>query len=187
MNNVNMETYVTLNPNELGEDLDKIIMEKLNAQYLNKCIKKYGYILKVENFKHNNNIILSRVNQDMYIKCDVEILSIIPEIDQIYYGIVKIVYPQGIFIKLLNIFDTLIPYELLQKQNYKFINGSFINVNNNHTISINNYINVKVIDMNYDKKNFNCIADIIDVDNLLNEIVEEIEEVVSIDDESSAE
>lgn len=165
MKTININTYIILSPNELTKNLDDIILDKLNAKYSNKCIKKYGYILEVEEFKHDCNIIMSRVNQDMYVKCNVKILSIIPRINQIYYGIVKIVYPQGIFIKLLNIFDTLIPFEFMTKKNYKFVNGSFVHQINGHVISVESFVNVKIIDMNYDKKNFNCIAELIDIDN----------------------
>lgn len=166
MNSITINTYVILSPNELDKNLDSIIMEKLNAKYANKCIKKYGYILEVEEFKHDSNIIVSRVNQDMYVKCSVKILSIIPEVNQVYYGIVKIVYPQGIFIRLLNIFDTLIPYEVLNKKNYKFVAGSFVHQVDGTVISTGSFVNVKIVDMNYNKKNFNCIAELVDIDDI---------------------
>lgn len=171
MNSININTYIILSPNELDKNLDNVIMEKLNAKYANKCIKKYGYILEVEEFKHDSNIIVSRVNQDMYVKCSVKILSIIPEVNQVYYGIVKIVYPQGIFIKLLNIFDTLIPYEVLNKKNYKFVAGSFVHQVDGTVISTGSFVNVNIIDMNYNQKNFNCIAELVNVDD-----VQEVEE-----------
>ena len=57
---------------------------------------------------------------------------------------------------------------------------SFVNQIDNTVISIDSFVNVKIIDMNYDKKNFNCIAELVDIEipDVVNEgeIEEEEEE-----------
>lgn len=154
-----IETNIRLTPNDLKVDkIETILKSKLDDMYLKKFTKQYGYILEIIDFEYSKEHIISRINQDIFVKCNVKVVSIIPEIDKLYYGIVKFIYPQGIFIKLLNIFDTLIPFEYLNKLNYKFINGVFINQKTQHQIAKENMVNVVVIDIKYDNKTFNCIA-----------------------------
>lgn len=164
MNTVNIDTFITINPKEIGCDLDALVLEKLKETYVNKCIKKYGYIFDILDYKYDKSIITSRVNENMFVKCQVTILSVTPKIGEIYYGIVKIVYPQGIFVSLINIFDTLVPFDCLKRANYTFTGTSF--TNQQHTISQGCVLNVKVTAISYDKKNFNCIADIVDVQDV---------------------
>jgi len=154
-----IETNVRLTSHDLKKTkLENILKEKLDEMYLKKFTKQYGYVLEILDFDYSSDNILSRINQDVFVKCNVKVVSIIPEIDKIYYGIVKFIYPQGIFIKLLNIFDTLIPFDYLNKSGYIFDNGTFINKESKHIISKESIVNVSVIDIKYDNKTFNCIA-----------------------------
>lgn len=164
MDTINIDTFITMSPKEVGCDLDKLILKKLKETYVNKCIKKYGYIFDILDYKYDKSIITSRVNENMFIKCQVTILSVTPKVGEIYYGIVKIVYPQGIFVSLINIFDTLVPFDCLKRANYTFTGNSF--TNGVHTISQGCVLNVKVTAISYDKKNFNCIADIVEIQDV---------------------
>lgn len=164
MDTINIDTFITISPKEVGCDLDKLILKKLKETYVNKCIKKYGYIFDILDYKYDKSIITSRVNENMFIKCQVTILSVTPKVGEIYYGIVKIVYPQGIFVSLINIFDTLVPFDCLKRANYTFTRNSF--TNGIHTISQGCVLNVKVTAISYDKKNFNCIADIVEIQDV---------------------
>lgn len=189
MDTININTYITLSPKEVGCDLDALILKKLKDTYVHKCIKKYGYIFDILDYKYDKSIITSRVNENMFIKCQVTILSVTPKVGEIYYGTVKIVYPQGIFVSLINIFDTLVPFDCLKRANYTFTGNSF--VNGSHTITQGCVLNIKVTAISYDKKNFNCIADIVDVQDVrtINVVTREMvqaqleEEIHNDDDE----
>ena len=154
-----IETNVRLTSQDLKKiKLETVLKEKLDDMYLKKFTKQYGYVLEILDFDYSSDNILSRINQDVFVKCNVKVISIIPEIDKVYYGIVKFIYPQGIFIKLLNIFDTLIPFEYLNKLGYSFNNGSFVNQETKDIITKESTVNVSVVDIKYDNKTFNCIA-----------------------------
>lgn len=183
MDIIDIDTFIIISPSEVGKNLNTLIGQKLQNTYVNKCIKKYGYIIEIKEFSHDNNILISRVNQYMYLKCQVKMLTITPKIGEIYYGTVQIVYPQGIFISLMNIFDTLVPFEYLKREGYTFQNGYFIN-DKNVVIKQGGIINVKIIDIHYDKKNFNCIAELISEEALMSQLIdtnkiEEDDEVVN--------
>lgn len=164
MDSITLNTQVRLVSSDLNQPkIQNTLQSKLNDMYLHKFIKQYGYILEIINFTYDKNICLSRINQDMFVNCVVELLTITPKFGEIYYGIVKIVYPQGIFVKLLNIFDTLIPSEYLHNLGYIFNNGRFINSSDSTVAPIDKdtYINMEIIDMKYDNKTFNCIAKLV--------------------------
>ncbi len=172
MNTIIINTNIRITSNDLKQSKIKtIVQKKLNDIYLYKFTKQYGYILEILDFKSNKDTILSRINQDIFIKCNVEMLVVLPVINDIYYAIVQQIYPQGVFIKLLNIFDTLIPFEYLSKLNYSFINGEFVNINGSR-IYKQAFINVRVVDMKYDNKTFNCIAELCEVNNIIRQQVE---------------
>jgi len=191
MNTININTYITLSPKEVGCDLDALILKKLKERYVHKCIKKYGYIFDILEYKYDKSIITSRVNENMFIKCQVTILSVTPKVGEIYYGIVKIVYPQGIFVSLINIFDTLVPFDCLKRANYTFTGNSFLNSVNQHIISQGCVLNVKVTAISYDKKNFNCIADIVEIQDarainvVTREMVQPHDDESHVDDEEN--
>lgn len=160
METIDVITHVTILPNEIGTDLKTLVQKKLDNMYVKKCIKKYGYIIEILDYKCDDMLMLSKVNQFMYLKCNVKLLTLTPKVGEIYYGFVKIIYPQGIFVKIMNIFDTLIPLESLRKNNYVYKFDSFVNEQTGHCVKKDNFVNVRVIDINYDKKNFNCIAEL---------------------------
>lgn len=188
MDTVNIDTHVIISPKEIGCNLDDLILKKLQHMYVNKCIKKYGYIFDILDYKYDKSIVTSRVNEYMFVNCHVTILSVTPKVGEIYYGIVKIVYPQGIFVSLINIFDTLIPFDCLKRAGYTFIGNSFSR-GDNDIITQGQTLNVKVTAISYDKKNFNCIADIVDIDDVRSinvpttiDMVVEEEEEEDVDD-----
>jgi DNA-directed RNA polymerase subunit E'/Rpb7 len=170
MDTINIDTYIIISPKEIGYDLNKLIEKKLQDMYVHKCIKKYGYIFEILDYKFDDRIMTSRVNEFMYLKCQVTMLTITPTVGNVYYGTVRIVYPQGIFVSLVNIFDTLVPHDCLKKAGYTFTGGAFTNGKN--TIIQSSVLNVKVTAINYDKKNFNCIADLVTADQLKDPVVE---------------
>ena len=165
MDSIILNTQVRLVSSDLNHPkIQNTLQSKLNDMYLHKFIKQYGYILEIVSFTYDRNIFLSRINQDIFVNCVVELLTIIPKIGEIYYGIVKIVYPQGIFVKLLNIFDNLIPSEYLHNLGYVFNNGRFMNSCSDSIVTPidkDTYINMEIIDMKYDNKTFNCIAKLV--------------------------
>ena len=187
MNTIDIDTFITINPKEIGSDLDTLVLQKLKDTYVNKCIKKYGYIFDILDYKYDKSIITSRVNENMFVKCLVTILSVTPKVGEIYYGTVKIIYPQGIFVSLINIFDTLVPFDCLKRANYTFTGTSF--TNQQHTISQGCVLNVKVTAISYDKKNFNCIADIVDIQDVraINVVTKEMIQMQTEVDEEGTE
>ena len=187
MNTIDIDTFITINPKEIGSDLDTLVLQKLKDTYVNKCIKKYGYIFDILDYKYDKSIITSRVNENMFVKCLVTILSVTPKVGEIYYGTVKIIYPQGIFVSLINIFDTLVPFDCLKRANYTFTGTSF--TNQQHTISQGCVLNVKVTAISYDKKNFNCIPDIVDIQDVraINVVTKEMIQMQTEVDEEGTE
>ena len=109
-------------------------------------------------------------------------LTITPKIGEVYYGTVRVVYPQGVFISLVNTFDTLIPLDSLKKNGYTFINNTFTHSPSGKIIKPECILNVKVIAINYDKKNFNCIAEIFTESTDESVDCIGIEDILSIDD-----
>lgn len=183
MDVINIETFVTISPHEIGTNLKSLVLKKLEEMYIKKCIKKYGYIIEILDYFYDETLILSKVNQFMYLKCYLKLLTLTPKVNEVYYAFVKIVYPQGIFVQIMNIFDTLIPIESLKRCDYSYKNDEFVN-KNGHSIKKNGFLNVRVIDINYDKKNFNCIAEIFDVDAIELKVDNEDEESIIGDDET---
>lgn len=167
METIIVDTYVKLKAYHLSQSNVKPLIKNLIEEiYLKKFIKQYGYVIEIRDFSFNENFVLSRINQDIFVKCKVELLCITPKIDSIYYATILCIYPAGVFVKVLNIFYTLIPIEYITRDGYNFLNGEFIH-NTRTSLKKGDIVNVKLVDMKYDNKTFNCIAQLyhFDLDN----------------------
>jgi DNA-directed RNA polymerase subunit E'/Rpb7 len=165
MDIVYFDTHVTISPREMGCHLRDLMYKKLIDMYVGKCLKRYGYIIEILHFTYDREYILSRVNQYVYVKCQLEVLSITPKVGQYYYGIVKTVYPRGMFVSMINIFDTLIPLDLLEKSGYVYVPSlaTFENAETRRRIIVGEIVNVELTNVHYDSKTFNCIAKLVDL------------------------
>ena len=150
---------------------DQILVEKiiLESKYINKdikknilnilkklkeeCTEKYGYIIDIiKIIKIIDNKILDNTGDILItVKFSAKILK--PKIDIELNAKINMVFNHGIFCEYIHL-PILIPYTKLKDFEYqdkKFIKGDKI-------LKIGDDINVKLTDIRYHKKKFNCIA-----------------------------
>lgn len=157
-----VESYLTLIPSELNHDVGALIRRKMREKWVDKCFREYGYVMDIMNIQPISSIYISRTNQDLIVHVRATIVSIIPKHDQSFSGRVHAIYPEGIFLILMETFYALLPLSVLVDMDYTY------SVNTNQfvqhgadgytAIDTNKYISVLVTDVHYDNNTFNCIC-----------------------------
>lgn len=161
MDIVKFDTTVSISPREFGRHLRELLYRKIIDMFVGTCWKQHGFIIEILDFSYEHEFMVSRVNHCVQVVCHLEVLSTTPTVGSIYYAVVKNVYPRGVFVSLINIFDTLIPLDLLEKSGYVFSHTpvpSFRNAQTGRWIAVGDMLNVELVNAHYDSKTFNCIA-----------------------------
>lgn len=164
MDTISVDVHVVIHPHEIGQPLGHMVRDKLRDTYVNKCVKKYGYILDMVECTHDKDMMISRVDETMVVKACAKLLVIMPCPGLRCYGVIKMVYEQGVFVSLYNIFDTLIPLDYLTRAGYVYDSASqsFVRATPFSVIACGVMVNARVTNTNYEQGKFNCIADIVD-------------------------
>lgn len=163
MEQFSVNSYMTLIPNELNTNINHLIRRKMRDQWVNKCFKEYGYVMDLTDIKHISPTYISRTNQDLIVNVQANIIVIKPKQGQEFSGRVHAIYPEGIFIILMETFYALIPLSSLIDNGYAFNNNSvFINESNGTRIEPNSYVSVIITDVHFDNNTFNCICTLVE-------------------------
>ena len=143
---------IILESKYINKDIKKNIRNKIE-KLKGECTEKYGYIMEImEIMEIIDNKILNNTGDILItVKFMGKILK--PKVDMELNATINMVFNHGIFCEYINL-PILIPYTKLKDFEYqdkKFIKG-------NNVFKIGDNINIKLTDIRYHKKKFNCIA-----------------------------
>ena len=113
MSKSNKLFYIEVEPKYMTNDINNIILSKIQKKYINTCSEKSGYILDI--FKINN-IKLSGINDcsyNLFFKVNCEIKILLPIIGKKIECCIDMIFQHGIFAGFKNL-KVLIPVNILQ-------------------------------------------------------------------------
>ncbi|RLG53185.1 MAG: DNA-directed RNA polymerase [Thermoproteota archaeon] len=91
---------VEVEPHELGEELDKVVLERLRKRYSDKFIPGIGYVVEVLGAKREKLGRASPFDGNIYFRVLFEALVFMPELMEIVEGEIVSVVDYGIFVNL---------------------------------------------------------------------------------------
>jgi len=148
---------VFVNPEEFKYNINELLEYKLKDKYEQTCSKEYGFIIKIEkiNFKDQTNIINTLGNGEIIYTVSFICLVLEPTKNMILQGQINTMFRHGIFANIDKI-KILIPSSKLDGWTFndnKFSKG-------NVTLNISDKIEIKIIEVRYEKKQYSCIGTI---------------------------
>lgn len=137
-----LDERVKVSPSDLNcieQVIRKYVMSKIN-----KCDKKYGYIMNVKSITIDlNHIPIIRHTGECLVNIEYVIEALLPTIGDVYEDtVITHLLPDAIFV-LYKTVQIIIPY-----------NGT------TSTFSKGQKINVKIVDVRYAKKRYQCIGEV---------------------------
>lgn len=153
-----IEKKISIEPQYLYRDLDKHILEKILFVCKDECDKSYGYILNVNKVVKVKDNYISNVDSNAIFIVDIEILSLLPKINDVYSDKVSMIFSGGLFINYKNKIKILIPISSLDDYSYDSTN-KILKGPKKTSIKENDTIKVKITGVKYSKKNFSCFGE----------------------------
>lgn len=147
---------VYLIPTELNEDLYDIVYEKVCKKYEKSSNDKIGYISEVmDNITINDSVI-----KNDFVKINVSFNAMVfhPTKGSKLKAIIQVIFNHGIFCFFEKI-KILIPVTTLK--NYKIVDGELVG-KDSIIYKTGDEISIKITEYRYEKKQFNCIASLIE-------------------------
>jgi DNA-directed RNA polymerase subunit E'/Rpb7 len=149
---------ISISPFSLNNNLMNNIINSLNHIYLNSCTEENGYILKINN---NFTIIDNKISSSGSIIFHIQfIASLLKPIENMFIenATICMIFQYGIFVKIQKL-KILIPIPHLKPFIYSPSNNNFFH--NKSTLNLDDYINVIILKIKYEKKDFNCIGKLV--------------------------
>lgn len=159
MNNIDINLNVKVKAEYMNNNIHTHIFDSLKKKYEGTCTEEKGYLINVNKI---NRIIEKSLTEDveLYFLCDCNADVLKPFKGENLKLKVTMIFIHGIFCQLNNL-KLLIPHDKLNDYIFDTKKQIYIHKNNNKEIKLNDEINVKITDIRYKKKNYNCIGQII--------------------------
>ena len=157
MNNIDINLSVKISAQCMNNNIHKHIFESLKKKYEGTCTQEKGYMININKINH---IVEQSLTEDveLYFICNCNVNVLKPVKGKDLKLKVTMIFIHGIFCQLNNL-KLLIPND--QLSDYIFDAKQKIYTGKNTKIRLNDEINVKITDIRYKKKNYNCIGQII--------------------------
>ena len=155
-----IESRITLPPENLDNIYMDEIFEKLCSITKNHCNNEYGFILKVNKIIAIKDNFISNVDCEIIFTVIYEAETLKPEIEKDFDGFVCMIFHGGIFVSVKNKFEVLIPISKLENFVYNGNTKTFAKASG-ETICEKDPITVKITGLKYctDKK-YKCFGQI---------------------------
>ena len=156
-----IESRITINPEFLNKNFRKAILDKLQKVTENHCSSEYGFILKVNKILKIKENFISNVDCEVIFVVVYEAETLKPEVNKVFTGKVGMVFHGGIFVKIHDKFEVLIPTSKLLEYTFDASQKMFIHKTNNNLIQEGDKIDVMITGMKYcvDKR-YKCFGNL---------------------------
>ena len=156
-----IESRISIKPEFFNKNYKVAILKKLKEVTLNYCNNDYGFVLKVNKFLYIKDNFISNVDCEVIFVVVYEAETLKPEINKIFNGKIGLIFHGGIFVKIKEKFEVLIPISKLE--NFIYDNASKTFVKDERIIKESDDINVKITGLKYcTDKRFKCFGELID-------------------------
>jgi DNA-directed RNA polymerase subunit E'/Rpb7 len=145
MQTKSLTKWVKIHPSWLGNTLKDNIKIHLNKSLTNTCDKINGYFIDILSVNEIIDSVIENSSSDIRIKVVFDVRVYKPVIGDIIKAEILNIYPEGIFSISHGVLKSIVPSSTYDKHSY--------NVSDN--------IDIKIVDLIYEDKQFKCIANLL--------------------------
>jgi len=149
---------VSIDCKYLDSNISHHLLKKIKENMEGKCYLEYGYIITVENIVNIGANIISPANSLVVYDVTYQADTIKPEKGLLLSGEICMIFPQGVFVNILDKMKVLIPVNNLE--DYSFDDGDFV-CENKENLVLDKSVDIEISMVKYEKKNFSCIGKIL--------------------------
>ena len=150
---------VYIKPEHLSHDVEVKILNKLKFSLEDKCTKQYGYIISVNRLVSISDNIISNTSGNIIfeVQCEIEYLK--PIIGEHYEAKVIMIFQDGVVVKVQDRFTVFIRSNNMNEYEFDKIAGSY--KKGKKEIQVDDDINMEIINIRYEKQNYDGIGKLI--------------------------
>ena len=158
-----IEGNVTLTPSELRENIQELLVSKLNKKYLT-CNINYGYVYKILAVHNKYTTLIDNNSSNINFDLKFKIERILPIVNMKLNCTVHTIFNHGIFaqvedkIKILVPSSTISDYFFQKNQSDSIPASCFCKKDKSSIIKKNDTISIIITDVKYSKNRYNCIG-----------------------------
>ena len=159
MENKTISRNIKIHPSNLTNNIKNHIMTELKKLYENKCILNVGYITEILKIEKIKSSVISRANSEIILNISFNINCVEPKIDSVLnVKVCHVIEEHGILCRINNI-RIIIPSNTLTSNNFTFNKNCFNN--QCRSIKLDDFINVKIKGVKYNKDIYNCFGQLV--------------------------
>lgn len=156
---VNIVQKVSIEPKFLDSNIAYHLLQKIKRNMEGKCTLDYGYIITVNKIVELGKNMIAPANSLVVYDVKYEAETIKPEKGMELNGEICMVFPNGVFVDVLNKLNVLIPVSSLD--GYTFFNDSFVSDKDEDNIKVGSNVNIRITMVKYEKKSFSSIGELV--------------------------
>ena len=153
MDEITLRRKISIHPSYMSTTVREQVFEKLDSELTGKCTHTNGYVISVD---PDVVILNNQIISDGHILCDVEfkVQTLKPYVGQVLDGTACMIFADGIFVEVHKM-KVLVPASKITNHTYDISTGEFVGKT---TISNGQNVKVKLEQIKYDQRGFNCIG-----------------------------
>ena len=151
---VNISQKVSIECKYLDSNIKQHIFNKLVTVMKGVCTLEYGYIINIIKIVDIGNNKISASSSLAIFNVIYEADTLKPLVGSVFKGNVCMIFENGFMVNIKDKMKVFVPNYLLT--NFKYISGNF--VNDKFTIYENTVLNIEIIMIKYEKKEYSCIG-----------------------------
>jgi DNA-directed RNA polymerase subunit E'/Rpb7 len=162
MSKIFIEKRLCIDSYLLNENIKEHILDKLKKEYVGKCDKEYGFIVKIYDKIEILDNIVSPSSHGVFFLLKFCASVYKPEVNKKYKGKVCLVFSNGIFVELFEKIKVLVPQDKMSDYKYNKLENKWKREENTQKntqeITIGSNVDVEIKMIKYEKQNFSCIG-----------------------------
>jgi DNA-directed RNA polymerase subunit E'/Rpb7 len=153
MHKKTLRQKVNIHPSYLNQNLEQQVFKKLDSELTGTCTYENGYVICVE---RKIDILNNQLITDGHVLCDTEftVRTLKPFVGQVLEGTACMIFADGIFVEVHKM-KVLVPANKIKGYKYDETTGEFVG---EKSISQGQDVKVKLDQIKYDQRGFNCIG-----------------------------
>lgn len=147
---------IELHPKYLNSNIANNILEILKSTKI--CSESIGIVTEIQKIQKIQSISISQVTKFPVFRINFMANVVLPQKNVITESKITMIFQQGIFLESDHV-KFLVPVSELEGYEYSELTNFFYR--GDIILKVGDIINIKIIDIKYEKNSFNCIATLI--------------------------
>ena len=158
-----IRTSIQLPPEQMSMEWKKNLTEAVEKSLVGKCIKEYGYVMRIDKFMKIVDQQITRLDGNIRFHLDIQVTSILPVIGEKIEAVIEMIFPHGVFcshhaMRMMLPINRCAEYTL----RHEFSTISLYRPSDGHVLRKTDCIPVVIEDIRFENDLYSCIVSMVE-------------------------